>query len=303
VLLGDFLKSASEVLMPGTGEVHVALLDAQGGARVNDLGQWKGSWKASQLAAEAGLMLADVSPFDAADEYRRSSYRGRDAAFHVGARPPGSPMVAKKSKSGGNKKTNGGGPQMHTFIQPPLQSSSVVLSDANDAFSLLPLDEVPTDLQLCCRHELHIRIPGVDIGSNIGTEISEHQDVVVNESRIQQIIQDQVLPPGIVVEIPMSEIMEISRFVKKSSDESLKNDYATFDRIAVFLIVYRAARAPLTRTMADEYRAHTEDTLERFGYLLRQDRKGRMVSNPFPYRVRPTILDELKLVQESMPKH
>jgi Domain of unknown function (DUF2431) len=62
-LLGSFLASAAQVLKREGGEIQVALRTEQGGSRAQDLTEWKTGWKASELAADAGLLLSRLDPF------------------------------------------------------------------------------------------------------------------------------------------------------------------------------------------------------------------------------------------------
>lgn len=62
-LLGSFLASAGQVLKREGGEIQVALRAEQGGARAQDLTEWKRGWKASELATDAGLLLSRLDPF------------------------------------------------------------------------------------------------------------------------------------------------------------------------------------------------------------------------------------------------
>ncbi|CAB9519714.1 Domain of unknown function (DUF2431) [Seminavis robusta] len=84
-LLGNFLASASQVLKQNGGEIQVALRSEQGGAHSEDLVAWKTSWKAAELAVDAGLMLRRLDPF--VPTYDVSSYRGADKKFHLGVKP------------------------------------------------------------------------------------------------------------------------------------------------------------------------------------------------------------------------
>jgi Domain of unknown function (DUF2431) len=62
LLLGGFLASAGQVLKKN-GEIQVALRTEQGGSRAQDVVAWRGSWKAAELAADAGLLLIRIDPF------------------------------------------------------------------------------------------------------------------------------------------------------------------------------------------------------------------------------------------------
>ncbi|XP_076867166.1 ferredoxin-fold anticodon-binding domain-containing protein 1 isoform X2 [Brachyhypopomus gauderio] len=84
-LLAKFFLSSSEVLHVN-GEVHVTLCNGQGGTpRDNPMREWHNSWQVVAMAAEAGLILSNVRPFDA-DKYRGyrcTGYRSQDKGFHV----------------------------------------------------------------------------------------------------------------------------------------------------------------------------------------------------------------------------
>ena len=62
-LLHNFLKSASKVLS-SNGEIHIALCEGQGGTSSSTPIKWKQSWKAAEYAAECGLLIMDVLPFE-----------------------------------------------------------------------------------------------------------------------------------------------------------------------------------------------------------------------------------------------
>lgn len=65
-----FPTSCAEVLK-ADGEVHVALCNGQGGTPFdNPIREWHNSWQAVAMAAEAGLILGEIRPFD------RDRYQG-----------------------------------------------------------------------------------------------------------------------------------------------------------------------------------------------------------------------------------
>jgi Domain of unknown function (DUF2431) len=75
-LLNSFFRSAAHVTI---GTIQLALMDHQGGAHSSSLGDWKQSWQPALHAAQHELLLLSVSDFK--DEYPKSAYRGRNAAF------------------------------------------------------------------------------------------------------------------------------------------------------------------------------------------------------------------------------
>jgi len=83
-LLDNFLASASKVLSPG-GEIHIVLCDGQGGMEALHSRDWKLSWKAAAYAADHGLLLHQIDPFEV--KYNKSSHRGVDRPFLVRGTP------------------------------------------------------------------------------------------------------------------------------------------------------------------------------------------------------------------------
>lgn len=84
-LLCDFFASASSVLSPH-GEVHVTLCRGQGGTPVDSTHRgYHNSWKAVEMAAEAGMILSHVRPFNpsAYPGYVPTGYRGESKGFEV----------------------------------------------------------------------------------------------------------------------------------------------------------------------------------------------------------------------------
>lgn len=62
-LLNDFFQSSKQVLKRN-GHVHVALMDHQGGAFATRMEEWKQSWTPARYAANHGLLLISVEPFE-----------------------------------------------------------------------------------------------------------------------------------------------------------------------------------------------------------------------------------------------
>lgn len=207
------------------------------------------------FAAQHGLLLTSTFPYDAT--YNLSSHRGVDRAFKLGSNP-----------------------KMHVFVKP----DGIV--------------KAPRDIQLCCRHvsgeitllflvhlddinlgsflllqELHVVIPDEDDGTSTICSL----DQILTGDSIQSIIQDGCVPNGIRVEVPARQILEIHESHGTS-------------RIAVFLVVYCSERYPVTRQMADQWREAAESEVSKY-IPLRENRRGRTVSHPFPY---PALHPEIK---------
>lgn len=132
--------------------------------------------------------------------------------------------------------------------------------------------KAPREIQLCCRHELHVMVPN-DEGASAACSL----DQILAGNAIENIIQN-IVPDGIRVEVPARLILD------------LPHETGGEEKIAVFLVVYCSERTPLTRDMADEWRATTENEVAKY-IPLRQNRAGRTVSRPFPY---PALHPEIK---------
>lgn len=144
-------------------------------------------------------------------------------------------------------------PMMHVFVHP----DGIV--------------DAPRDIQLCCRHELHVVIPDDDGASTICG-----LDQILTGDAIENCIQ-QCVPDGVRVEVPARQVLEIHE------------SHGTA-RVAVFLVVYCSERFPVTRAMADQWREMAETEVEKY-IPLRENRRGRTVSKPFPY---PALYPEIK---------
>jgi hypothetical protein len=226
-LLNAFLGSASEVLNPDGGKIQVALCEGQGGATVATNEEWRQSWTAALFAAENGLLLVDVKPYEPA--YDLSSHRGVDRPFRVG-----------------------GSAEVYTFAIP------------NDK----PVDE---SIQLCCQHELHLVVPDFD------NEGMFTRDGLIDGDEVLDFVRERV-SSSIRVEIPIRQVL--SPLETRGGPEMI-----------VFLIVYCGERQQLTRAMADSYRDRLEYELSKH-LELRENRKGRMVSRPFPYPLLQELIDK-----------
>jgi hypothetical protein len=108
-LVNDFFQSSARVLKRN-GHVHVALMTHQGGAFCSSLEEWKQSWMPARVAANHGLLLTSIKPFEVRirvtatqygglfsfqldtnvysllvlqPSYQLSSYRGEDRTFGI----------------------------------------------------------------------------------------------------------------------------------------------------------------------------------------------------------------------------
>ncbi|KAJ8267071.1 hypothetical protein GJAV_G00138010 [Gymnothorax javanicus] len=84
-LLAKFFHSCLQVLTQ-SGEVHVSLCNGQGGTPADKpIREWHNSWQVVAMAADAGLILSDVCPFDQNkyQSYKCTGYRSQDKGFHI----------------------------------------------------------------------------------------------------------------------------------------------------------------------------------------------------------------------------
>lgn len=252
-LLSDFLGSAAKILSSDGGEIHVALCDGQGGSSATSAQKWRQSWMAAQFAAEHGLLLADVSPFK--PEYDLSSYMGTDRAFRVGKSP-----------------------KLYKFVPSPHRFSSS--PDDGDR----PPVEIPTAFQLSCRHELHVILPSND---DVDDPSRLSADEIVRCDAVLERVRD-VLPDGVRVEIPLRDVVDIPKQKRRSDND---DERSSFERLAVFLMVYSGEGRSITRAEADEFRETAEMAVSEIADL-RPDRRGRLVSRPFPYPLLGTLVED-----------
>jgi len=249
-LINGFLKSASEFLSPN-GEIHVALCQGQGGSSAATLNEWKDSWTPSIFAGEHGLLLSNVCSYQPI--YNLSSHRGKDRGFNIGENPK--MYIFEKSKG--------------------------------------PLFKVPKAHQLCTRHELHIMIPNIDgslyKSNNKGEPMSSFSPIykeellsssqtdslfnVVDGLPIMQIIQE-IVPEGIRVEVP---------------DRKLLHQEDTGCILVIYFIVYCGEYRALRRSETDAFRCDLEIEVEKH-VTLRENRRGKLVSKPFPYSILKSIV-------------
>ncbi|XP_036824088.1 ferredoxin-fold anticodon-binding domain-containing protein 1 isoform X2 [Oncorhynchus mykiss] len=85
LLLKHFFLSCVGVLKE-EGEVLVSLCNGQGGTPADrPMREWHNSWQVVAMAAEAGLILNEVRPFDGEkpDSYQSTGYRSQDKCFHA----------------------------------------------------------------------------------------------------------------------------------------------------------------------------------------------------------------------------
>ena len=226
-LLDKFLQSAFYFLADG-GEIHVALCEGQGGGTAQTKKAWRESWKAAEYACMNGLLLRNVSPYE--PEYDLSSHRGMDRSFKVGNLP-----------------------KNYIFGKPDMGDMGADV-------------KVAKNLQLCCRHELHVNLPLQ--GEGLQSDSLYSIDDVVEGNAIQRIIEG-VVDPGIRVEVPMRRVL---------TPQEAQSEFA----VAVFLVIYCGESSTLTRDQADGYRAALEEEVQKH-LPLRSNRAGRLVSRPFPY--------------------
>ena len=94
---------------------------------------------------------------------------------------------------------------------------------------------------------------------------------------VLEFVRDLV-PSSIRVEVPIRNVL--------SSSET-----GGCPEMIVFLIVYCGEKRPLTRVLADSYRDKLEFEIAKY-LRLRENRKGRLVSRPFPYPLLQQLIDK-----------
>lgn len=146
----------------------------------------------------------------------------------------------------------GGSPEVYTFAFP------------ND-------EPVVESIQLCCRHELHVVVP------DVGSEGIFTRDGLIKGDEVLDFVK-QLVPAGIRTEIPIRQVL--SPLKTRGGPEMI-----------IFFIVYCGESQQLTRAMADSYRDRLEYELSKH-LELRENRKGRMVSRPFPYPLLQELLNK-----------
>jgi hypothetical protein len=84
MLLTGFLLSAQQALAPG-GKVKLALCKGQSVSRACNKEQWDRSWKLLEAAAEARLLVTEVTPFDRSlfKGYTPQGHRGHGGSFFI----------------------------------------------------------------------------------------------------------------------------------------------------------------------------------------------------------------------------
>ena len=135
---------------------------------------------------------------------------------------------------------------------------------------------VPKPMRLCCRQELHVLLPDKNSQEPAALML---EDIKWGNAILK--IAESVVPEGISVELPARKIW--------SKEET---GYPT--DIAIFLIVYCGKSLPMKRSEANDYRSKVEAKVSEI-LTLRENRKDRFVSKPFPY----TLLDYILKVHSS----
>mmetsp|Transcript_13835 Transcript_13835/g.16808 ORF Transcript_13835/g.16808 Transcript_13835/m.16808 type:complete len:420 (-) Transcript_13835:226-1485(-) len=170
--------------------------------------------------------------------YNLSSHRGVDRGFKVGSSP-----------------------EMYIFCHPNYPD---LIVDRN--------------LQMSCRHELHVVLPDEldDVDNNDCSSQYSISNIVVGNA-IEKIVQS-IVPEGIRVEVPERCIL-------------LKEKTGYEFNMVTYLVVYSGEGVVLRRDQADKYRHAAELEVEKH-IILRENRRGRLVSRPFPYYLLQSIIED-----------
>lgn len=138
---------------------------------------------------------------------------------------------------------------------------------------------IPKENQLCCRHELHVLLPDDFQDDHDDDDVLDILNCkwsdITRGDAVKDIAQ-KVVPEGIRVEVPSRNILN-------------KKDTGYESNMVVFLVVYCGEFRAMKRDEADGYRNSVEMQIEKY-LRLRENRKGRLVSKPFPYFLLESIL-------------
>jgi len=196
--------------------------------------EWKmHSWYIPVAANECGFVFVDIE-VNPPLEYRRSSYRGQDSEF----------LMHQKET------------QVERLVFQHVYSSPSSSSSAPTSKT------IPIRCQLCCYHQLAIRLE-----QQYHCQDSEmKQRYHFPDLRVQ-------LPPGMLVEeYKPSDILEADR---------LKNTNCS---IQVFHLVMRNASHPITRAMCDAMRIQLQSSIEQ-QWGLEIAKKTQRIGPVYPYRL------------------
>lgn len=141
-----------------------------------------------------------------------------------------------------------------------------------------PNDQVQAkqrEQMLCCRHELHVVLPENYDETNTQTQYSLKD--FTDGNAIHEIIK-KITPDGIYVEVPERRIL-------------MKDETGYDFDMALFLVVYCGESKVLKRDQADGFRHDAECAIEQY-IPLRENRRGRLVSRPFPYYLLQSIIND-----------
>jgi Domain of unknown function (DUF2431) len=263
-LVAQFFAAARQVMAGHHAEVHVAVLQSQGGSEAASLRAWRQSWNLVALAAEyGGLLLHRMPDFGpTAAQYNRSSHRGKDRSFSVGDQP-----------------------RLYVFRRPP----SLGCRQNGTVFD--------PQLQVAFRHEL--RVAFVNEGGADGSTMNEEGcSVIVDRQTGKSYSRQELLHGNLVDDIAQNIVAGKGVYAHIAARDSVVMTYravlrgtvvAVSEEQLVFLLVYVGDAAPLSQSKADMIRVHLEESvLDRFEGVTIQKRHG--VSKPFPFSLLPVLL-------------
>jgi Domain of unknown function (DUF2431) len=136
---------------------------------------------------------------------------------------------------------------------------------------------VPVSLQIAYRFELRILL----ISEMLSLAGFTNEHIIYGDTI--HTLASAMLPDGIDCLLPMQNVVPVSPLLSASQQWPL----------LVFLVVYTGKQIPLSRNSANNYRIELEDAVEELlgeGIIFRKG--DRMVSNPFPYHLLQTLIDE-----------
>jgi len=273
-LLDDFLGSASEVLdnraaaaaasttttatststTTNGSKIIVSLCEGQGGFPASTAEEWKQSWLVPKYAAEHGLLLRDLQPYEPA--YQQTSHRGKDR-----------PWV----KDGTDQRYVFGFPNNES-IHPDLQ-----ISCRHELRIVLPRD---------------FGTVGSSLSSSSSSSAVSRRDILEGDAVYE--LTRNFVPDGIRMEVAAREILEPYVMNGDATVNATANATANANAtgtLAIFLLNYSGEKMPLTRQAADAIRSGVEASVrEDWGFVVAK--AGRLVSLPYPTHLLPSLVRE-----------
>jgi len=283
-LLQSFFRSSKKHLTPN-GEIHLALRNRQGGMHSETMGEWKQSWKPAQYAAEHGLLLSNMLPYQ--PNYNLSAYQWKDLSFDAGPSPQ-MYVFTNCSEEKEEEDTYDCGDR-----ETKVDTQSTTLIKALPAIQLysffnilvaLPAPSPPDD------SDNHRGNNSNDDDNNDGGWTREN---ILDPNVIQDFVRSHV-PVGIRTEAVLNKILDGNDRQRPppaplSQEDDNTNGNGNRDNVynvsyAVYQIRLFGEGRPLTQNIAETYRLELEQE------LLRKGGEGNRQARWFASNVHPSSM-------------